>query len=77
MASSASSCGNYLLESGFNEGICEETQIDVSDKASLQRGAKLYMNYCFGCHSLKYARFQRVSEDLGIPLDLFQENCKK
>ena len=74
MASGASSCGNYLSESGLHEGICEEAQIDVSDKASLQRGAKLYMNYCFGCHSLKYARFQRVSEDLGIPLDLFQEN---
>ena len=32
------------------------------------------MNYCLGCHSLKYARYKKVSEDLEIPLDMFQEN---
>jgi ubiquinol-cytochrome c reductase cytochrome b subunit len=32
------------------------------------------MNYCLGCHSLQYARYNRVAEDLGIPEDLFMEN---
>ena len=32
------------------------------------------MNYCLGCHSLKYARYKKVSEDLEIPLSMFQEN---
>ena len=68
------SCGNYLSEDGISKGICEHVQIDASDKSSLQRGAKLYMNYCFGCHSLKYARYQRVSEDLEIPEDLFKKH---
>ena len=32
------------------------------------------MNYCLGCHSLKYARYKKVSEDLEIPLDMFEDN---
>lgn len=39
---------------------------DLSDRASLQRGAKLYMNYCSGCHSLKFLRYSRMAEDLGL-----------
>ncbi|WP_117235849.1 cytochrome c1 [Vibrio maerlii] len=47
---------------------------DISDQASLQNGAKLFMNYCFGCHSTQYQRYERVANDLGIPLDLLKEN---
>ncbi|MFT5484315.1 MAG: ubiquinol-cytochrome c reductase cytochrome b subunit [Halieaceae bacterium] len=63
-------------ESTFNCGTieCDQVQNDVSDKASLQRGAQVYMNYCMGCHGLKYARYERTATDLGIPLDLFKEN---
>ena len=34
---------------------------DLSDRASLQRGAQLYMNNCSGCHSLKYLRYSRMA----------------
>lgn len=47
---------------------------DLTDQASLQRGAKLFMNYCFGCHSTQYQRYQRVADDIGIPDDLMKEN---
>ncbi len=47
---------------------------DLNDKASLQRGLKTYMNYCMGCHSLQYARFERTADDLGIPHDLMLEH---
>ena len=67
-------CGKFLSEDGLNEGFCEEFISDHTDKESLQRGAKTFMNYCYGCHSLKYARYNRVARDLGIPEDLFQEN---
>ncbi len=53
---------------------CDEFHADPSDKASLQHGAKLYMNYCMGCHALQYTRYNRVAEDLGIPEDLFEAN---
>ncbi|ACA12816.1 cytochrome c1 [Xylella fastidiosa subsp. multiplex] len=39
---------------------------DVSDRMSLQRGVQLYMNYCVGCHSLKYLRYSRIAADLGL-----------
>jgi len=67
-------CGHFLSEDDLEEGKCEEFKEDHTDKSSLQRGAKIYMNYCYGCHSLKYARYNRVAKDLGIPEDLFQEN---
>ena len=37
---------------------------DLRDKASLQRGMRLYMNYCVGCHSLKFQRYERTADDL-------------
>ena len=47
---------------------------DFDDKASLQRGARTYMNYCLGCHSLQYQRYQRTAEDLDIPKQLMLEH---
>ena len=73
-AAAGAACGSYLSEDGLTKGECKEAYINPKDKASLQRGAQVYMNYCLGCHSLKYARYKRVSEDLEIPLDMFQDN---
>ena len=72
-AAGGAACGSFLSEDGLTKGECKQAYIDAKDKASLQRGAQIYMNYCLGCHSLKYARYKRVSEDLEIPLDLFQD----
>ncbi|EON89546.1 Cytochrome b/c1 [Plesiomonas shigelloides] len=47
---------------------------DLTDKASLQNGARLFMNYCAGCHSTKYQRYERVATDLGIPPELMKQN---
>src|ERR1700727_878919 len=38
---------------------------DVENKASLQRGARNFANYCLGCHSLKYERWSRLAKELG------------
>jgi ubiquinol-cytochrome c reductase cytochrome c1 subunit len=48
------------------EGGLPSAGTNVNDQASLQRGAKLFFNYCVGCHSLKYVRYSRISEDLGL-----------
>lgn len=50
------------------------TQVDVSSKPLLQEGAQTYFNYCAGCHSLKYLRYSRMAEDLGLPEDLVLNN---
>ena len=54
LCSTASSNPRELLRSG----------IDIHNKASLRRGVRLYMNYCATCHSAKFMRFERLSEDL-------------
>jgi ubiquinol-cytochrome c reductase cytochrome c1 subunit len=45
----------------------ERSGTDINDTASLQRGARDFMNYCSGCHSLTYVRYSRIAEDLKIP----------
>ncbi len=52
----------------------DEMEPDLEDQASLQRGARTYMNYCLGCHSLQYQRYERTADDLGIPHDLMMEH---
>lgn len=47
---------------------------NLDDKPSLQRGLRLYANYCLGCHSLKFQRYERTADDLEIPHDLMLEN---
>ncbi len=39
---------------------------DLTDKESLKNGFKTYINYCLGCHELKYQRYNRTFTDLGI-----------
>ncbi|MHB8911777.1 MAG: cytochrome c1 [Lysobacter sp.] len=55
-------------------GNLQQSGADLSDRASLQRGAALYMNYCSGCHSLKYLRYSRIGEDLGLTEDEVMNN---
>lgn len=43
-----------------------EAKPDLSDKASLQRGAKLFVNYCVSCHSASFMRYNRMGLDLGL-----------
>ncbi|HEX3844929.1 MAG TPA: cytochrome c1 [Steroidobacteraceae bacterium] len=40
---------------------------NVTDAASLQRGARDFAGYCLGCHSLQYERWSRLGQDLNIP----------
>src|SRR5207248_3415847 len=47
---------------------------DVSDTASLQRGARNFVSYCLGCHSLKYERWSRLAQDLGVPPRLLEQD---
>jgi ubiquinol-cytochrome c reductase cytochrome b subunit len=53
---------------------CDTMKANLSDKPSLQRGSGIYMNYCMGCHSLQYARYERMADDLGMPHDLVEKH---
>ncbi len=63
-----------------NEGACgqvakcDPVKVDLNDKPSLQRGARLFMNYCLSCHSASYMRYNRLGQDLGISEELVEKN---
>ena len=52
----------------------DDADIDLSDQASLQRGARLFVNYCLSCHSAKFQRFNRTGKDLGLTDQEVKEN---
>ena len=51
----------------------QKANIAPNNDASLQRGAKYFVNYCLSCHSAKYSRYNRVAADLGIPEDYIEK----
>ncbi len=51
-----------------------EAKPDIHDKASLQNGARLFVNYCLSCHSLSYMRYNRMAADLGLTDQQVAEN---
>ena len=51
----------------------EPALVNRLDDASLQRGARTFINYCLNCHSAKYLRYNRLT-DLGIDLAMVQDN---
>jgi len=48
--------------------------IDLHNQASLQKGAKLFVNYCMGCHSLEYQRYNRMARDIGLTDEQVRDN---
>lgn len=52
----------------------DEVDIDITDQASLQRGAKTFVNYCLSCHQASFMRYNRMAEDLGLTDDQVKNN---
>lgn len=78
LATSAILLVSLLVGGAFAAGgggaVVDKVHMNMSDKASLQNGAKLFVNYCLSCHSAAYSRYNRVAEDLEIPLWQLKEN---
>jgi ubiquinol-cytochrome c reductase cytochrome c1 subunit len=43
-----------------------DANVDLNDRASLQSGARVFVNYCLSCHAMSYMRYNRIGEDLGL-----------
>jgi len=63
-----------VMAAGGHGAVLDTVHANVSDKKSLQNGAKLFANYCLSCHSAQYSRYNRVARDLDIPLSVLKEN---
>ncbi len=57
-----------------SHGLLQPAHNDVGNTASLQRGARNFVNYCFGCHSVRYVRYNRMGTDLGLSEAQVMEN---
>jgi ubiquinol-cytochrome c reductase cytochrome c1 subunit len=63
-------------------GLCQaagelhllDAKVDVQDRASLQNGARVFVNYCLSCHAMSYMRYNRIGRDLGLSDDQVAEN---
>jgi ubiquinol-cytochrome c reductase cytochrome c1 subunit len=47
---------------------------DITNQMSLQNGARVFVNYCMGCHSMEFMRYSRLAEDIGLDEDLVAEH---
>ena len=50
----------------YAERALMQVDMDTGNKPRLQNGAKVFMNYCSGCHALGYLRYNRMAQDLGL-----------
>ncbi|MEQ1740590.1 MAG: cytochrome c1 [Methyloglobulus sp.] len=57
----------------FSLGVAAEENIalqqanfDPEDRGSVVQGAKSFVKYCLGCHSIKHIRYQRIAQDFSI-----------
>ncbi len=63
-----------MLSMGAGKAHLDSADVDLSDKESLQRGFKYFVNYCLSCHSAKYQRFERTANDLGLTFEDVKQN---
>ena len=59
----AASAGAFAAGSGYEP---VSARVNLDDEASLQRGAKMFVNYCLSCHSAAFMRYNRTGADLGL-----------
>jgi ubiquinol-cytochrome c reductase cytochrome c1 subunit len=65
----------WLATTSFaNEGgAVDHAPINLNDKASLQRGARAFSNYCLNCHAASYMRYSRLT-DIGLTEEEIKAN---
>ncbi len=63
-----------IAHAAGGEGALKASEANVKDIASVQRGAQLFVNYCLGCHSAEYMRYNRLAEDLDLSEEMVMNN---
>lgn len=62
-----------MLATASEEVALDRAPINLNNEASLQRGAKVFVNYCLNCHSANYMRYNRLT-DIGLTEELIKNN---
>ncbi|MEW6445048.1 MAG: cytochrome c1 [Pseudomonadota bacterium] len=66
-----------VLAGGGHGMALDKAGVDLSDTASLQRGAQLFVDNCLSCHAAKYMRYNRIGQDLGWSVDEVRQRLVK
>lgn len=64
----------FVNAAGGTQWHLDHAPVDARDQASLQRGAKYFVNYCLGCHTAQYQRYERMAQDIGLTNDQVLEH---
>ena len=57
----------FSLTAAAEENIAlQQANFDPEDRGSVVQGAKSFVKYCLGCHSIKHIRYQRIAQDFSI-----------
>jgi ubiquinol-cytochrome c reductase cytochrome c1 subunit len=64
----------FAFAAGGNAVHLDQVDVDLTDKAAMQDGLRTFANYCMGCHSAQFQRYERVAKDLGIPEEVMLKN---
>lgn len=57
-----------------SENLPLQFSASPNNMPSVRQGARDFVNYCAGCHSLKYLRYNRLGRDAGISDDTLKAN---
>ena len=52
----------------------DHAPVNLNNDSSLLRGARLFVNYCMGCHSMEFMRYSRMAQDIGLEEDVVAKN---
>ncbi|KPK12576.1 MAG: cytochrome C [Acidithiobacillales bacterium SG8_45] len=63
-----------VYAAGGSGAKLDHVKVDLSDQASLQNGAKIFVNYCLSCHSASYMRYNRMAKDIGLTEEQLAEH---
>lgn len=74
VAAAAACFSVQATAAGGGSQFNEPANNDVGNEASLQRGARNYMNYCAGCHSAQYVRYNTLADGLELSEEQLIEN---
>ena len=75
VAAAAVAALTALVAFGAGEsGELAPANTNIENTPSLQRGAKYFVNYCLGCHSAQYVRYNKLAEGLQLTEDQLINN---
>lgn len=60
------SVGPWAMASGGGGVALDKAKVDLQDRDSIRRGAKVFVSYCLNCHSAAFMRYGRIGQDLGM-----------